>query len=263
MKKSGNSKTMSEIKNSLWTGTYLPRTPNQKQYLDLLMDRNVTTIFGLGPAGCGKTLFACNTAVHELKNGFVDHIVITRPLISVDEEVGYLPGSLESKMEPWTRPIFDILREFYSATQIRSMSQNGVIQISPLAFMRGRTFKRSFIIADEMQNSSPNQMKMMLTRLGENSRMVVTGDLKQSDRLEINGLDDFIQKLRLFKNESAIRFVELENVDIQRSGTVTRILDIYDAPSPSKIHVVSSKEIISNFDNSNNDAAMIPKRLYK
>lgn len=280
MKKSGRDstvKTMAELKKMEWGGgTYLPRTPNQKQYVDLLMDRNVTTLFGLGPAGCGKTLFACNAAVHELKNGLVDHIIITRPLISVDEELGYLPGSLESKMDPWTRPIFDILREFYSATQIRSMCQNGVIQISPLAFMRGRTFKSSFIIADEMQNSSPNQMKMMLTRLGERSRMVITGDLKQSDRSGVNGLEDFIGKLRLFQNETSIRFIELENADIQRSDTVSRILDIYDSPPPAKVNTVFTQTIYTNIQkvsanknltkynyDSNNDAALIPKHLYK
>jgi phosphate starvation-inducible PhoH-like protein len=276
MKKTGM-KTNAEMKNSaLGNGLYSPRTLNQKLYVDLLMDRNVTTLFGLGPAGCGKTLFACNAAVHELKNGLVDHIVITRPLISVDEELGFLPGTLESKMDPWTRPIFDILREFYSGTQIRSMCQNGVIQISPLAFMRGRTFKRSFIIADEMQNSSPNQMKMMLTRLGENSRMVITGDLKQSDRSGVNGLEDFIGKLRLFQNETSIKCIEMENVDIQRSDTVSRILDIYDAPirMPSKVKTISSggggvhvlnngTSIKHNNYDLNNDAALIPKHLYK
>ena len=266
MKKSGNLKSLPEMKPDVC----VPRTPNQKQYFDLLMDRNVTTLFGLGPAGCGKTLFACNAAVHELKHGLVDHIIITRPVISVDEELGYLPGSLESKMDPWTRPIFDIFREFYSGTQIRSMCQNGVIQISPLAFMRGRTFKRSFIIADEMQNSSPNQMKMMLTRLGEDSRMVVTGDLKQSDRTGVNGLEDFIGKLRRFHNETSIRFIELENADIQRSHTVSRILDIYDNPpslSSNTGPVVPCNGIRDavkyNYDSSNNDAAMIPKHLYR
>ena len=275
MKKSGNGNGNGNSKTAIsseWGGgTYSPRTPNQKLYVDLLMDRNVTTLFGLGPAGSGKTLFACNAAVHELKNGLVDHIIITRPLISVDEELGYLPGSLESKMDPWTRPIFDILREFYSGTQIRSMCQNGVIQISPLAFMRGRTFKRSFIIADEMQNSSPNQMKMMLTRLGEKSRMVITGDLKQSDRAGVNGLEDFIGKLKLFQDESSIKFIELENVDIQRSTTVSRILEIYDTPH-SKVKSVSTvgggqllnnSSIIKHNYDANNDAALIPKHLYK
>lgn len=274
MKKSGNGNGNGNSKTAIsseWGGgTYSPRTPNQKLYLDLLMDRNVTTLFGLGPAGSGKTLFACNAAVHELKNGLVDHIIITRPLISVDEELGYLPGSLESKMDPWTRPIFDILREFYSGTQIRSMCQNGVIQISPLAFMRGRTFKRSFIIADEMQNSSPNQMKMMLTRLGEKSRMVITGDLKQSDRAGVNGLEDFIGKLKLFQDESSIKFIELENVDIQRSTTVSRILEIYDTPhskvnsgSTMGVQLLNNTSIIKHKYDVNNDAALIPKHLYK
>jgi phosphate starvation-inducible PhoH-like protein len=134
-------------------------------------------------------------------------------------------------MDPWTRPIFDILGEFYSTNQIKSMVENGIVEISPLAYMRGRTFKRSFIIADEMQNSSPNQMLMMLTRIGENSKLVITGDLKQSDRSGINGLLDFTQKIKSSYNEeqSLIKFVELNNVDVQRSPVVSHILDIYDS----------------------------------
>jgi len=239
---------------------YLPRTPNQKQYVDFLENRNISILFGIGPAGSGKTLFACNTAVKELKTGLIDRIVITRPLISVDEDLGFLPGSLEDKMDPWTRPIFDALGEFYPVSQIKSMVHNGIIEISPLAFMRGRTFKRSFIIADEMQNSSPNQMKMMLTRLGDGSRMVITGDLKQSDRSNDNGLTDFIDRLRVFNNENNtfVRFVELENEDIQRSLAVAHVLNIYDYKFPSK-----KPSVLRNIPPSgNNDAAMIPRYQY-
>jgi len=209
---------------------YLPKTLNQQTYVDYMKNTNVSVVFGVGPAGSGKTLFSCSSAIQELKQGYVDRIIITRPIVSVDEELGFLPGSIEQKMNPWTRPIFDIFSEFVSLSEIKQMVENGVIEISPLAFMRGRTFKRSFIIADEMQNSSPKQMKMLLTRLGDDSRMVVTGDLKQSDRSNDNGLYDFIQRLHLFgSTNSSIQYVELNDTDIQRSPVVSDILKIYDS----------------------------------
>jgi phosphate starvation-inducible PhoH-like protein len=210
--------------------TYLPKTLNQQTYVEHMKNRNVSVIFGVGPAGSGKTLFACSSAIQELKQGYVERIIITRPIISVDEDLGFLPGSIEQKMNPWTRPIFDIFSEFISLSEIKHMVDNGVIEISPLAFMRGRTFKRSFIIADEMQNSSPKQMKMLLTRLGDDSRMVVTGDLKQSDRSNDNGLYDFINRLQMFEStnlNSSIQYVELNDNDIQRSAVVTNVLKIY------------------------------------
>ena len=216
---------------------YYPATPNQQMYFDLLRDPNVHILAGIGPAGCGKTLFACTAAIHALKNKVVDRIVITRPLVSVDEEeLGFLPGSIVNKMDPWTRPIFDIFREFYSVGQIHSMIENGVIEISPLAYMRGRTFKRAFIIADEMQNSSPTQMLMVLTRIGHGSKLVITGDLKQSDRSDSNGLGDFIHKLKVncgsdgaggFGCSPLIRFVEMNSVDVQRSQVVSSVLNLY------------------------------------
>ena len=207
---------------------YLPKTLNQQKYVDHMENRNVSVVFGVGPAGSGKTLFACSSAIQELKQGFVDRIIITRPMVSVDEELGFLPGSIEQKMNPWTRPIFDIFSEFVSFFEIKQMVDNGIIEISPLAFMRGRTFKRCFIIADEMQNSSPKQMKMLLTRLGEDSRMVVTGDLKQSDRSNDNGLYDFINRFQMCQSIKSIQYVELNDHDIQRSEVVSSILKIYD-----------------------------------
>ena len=136
---------------------------------------------------------------------------------------------LIAKMNPWTRPIFDILEEFYSVRDIDNMLNSGVIEISPLGFMRGRTFKRAFIIADEMQNSSPNQMLMLATRLGEKSRMVVTGDLKQSDRMESNGLLDLMRKIEAFKGErDLIQMVSMGQGDVQRSEVVSKILEIYE-----------------------------------
>jgi phosphate starvation-inducible PhoH-like protein len=220
---------------------YKPKTENQKLYMDCLDNNNIHILFGLGPAGCGKTLFACIKAIRELKLGNIDKIVLTRPIVSVDEDLGFLPGTIVNKMDPWTRPIFDIFLEFYSQSQLNFMVQNNIIEISPLAYMRGRTFKRSFIIADEMQNSSPNQMLMMTTRIGEDSRMIITGDLKQSDRGENNGLTDFMKKWKKYStmhvNETSyvnittpsIRMVEMEAQDIQRSPIVVKLLDIYNS----------------------------------
>ena len=253
---------------------YKPRSENQIKYVDYLIDPNITIVGGFGPAGTGKTLFACHAAIGALKGGLVDKIVITRPLIAVDEEeLGFLPGSIANKMDPWTRPIFDILGEFYTANQVQIMVKNGVIEISPLAYMRGRTFKRAFIIADEMQNSSPNQMLMMLTRIGEASKLVITGDLKQSDRSGVNGLVDFIGKLSADQNRctaastsaatastastALIKFVELENVDIQRSAVVARVLDIYAAASTSS--AAAAAAAASKRSTAATDSAIIPK----
>jgi len=232
----------------------------------------------MGPAGCGKTLFACNEGVKEFKDGHIQKLILTRPIVSVDEELGYLPGSIMQKMDPWTRPIFDILEDFYSNTQIQTMVQNGVIEISPLAYMRGRTFKNAFIIADEMQNSSPNQMLMLATRLGEGSRMVITGDLAQSDRSVDNGLLTILNKIKKYEKDRPIqnvRYVEMNNTDIQRSNSVCEILEIYQyepsvplplpspppppSPSPAKppAKVIVTKDKV--WDIFDNDAAMIPR----
>ena len=207
---------------------YNPRGPNQKQYFNYLNDPSVSVLLGVGPAGTGKTLFACSTAVQELQKGNVQKIILTRPVVPVEEDIGYLPGSLINKMHPWTRPLFDILEEYYNHRDVEAMLHSGTIEISPLAFMRGRTFKNCFVIADEMQNSSPNQMLMLSTRLGEGSRMVITGDLKQSDRCEDNGLLDLLQHINRYKKPmDEIKMVNFNEKDVQRSHTVSKILDIY------------------------------------
>ena len=225
MKQTAKTKT-----NSL-TPSYKPRSDNQKQYVSHLINPNVPIVFGIGPAGCGKTLFACTTAIEALKKNTIQKIIITRPIVPVEEEeIGFLPGTLVKKMDPWTRPLMDIFLEYYKQHELDFMISSGIIEISPLAYMRGRTFKRAFIIADEMQNSSPNQMLMLTTRIGEDSKMVITGDLKQSDRCENNGLLDFMKKYKSYvekHEDSEIKMVEMTHSDIERSPVVSKILSIY------------------------------------
>lgn len=205
----------------------IPRNRAQENYFLKLQDPNKTMLFAIGPAGTGKTLLATQMAVKLLKDGEIDKIIVTRPAVSVDEQHGFLPGTLEKKMEPWTRPIFDVFSEYYYSKDIQNMLLEGVIEVSPLAYMRGRTFKNAFILADEMQNATPNQMKMLLTRIGENSRMVITGDLRQADRLEDNGLIEFI---RLLDSQNGFKHVDIVNFgqkDIERHPAVKEILEIY------------------------------------
>ena len=204
----------------------LPRNKNQEQYILKLLDDTKDIVFGIGPAGTGKTLLAVQVAVKQFKAGKIDKIIVTRPAVSVDEDLGFLPGTLEEKMAPWTRPIFDVLREYFNAKEIEGMIQEGIIEIAPLAYMRGRTFKHSFILADEMQNATPNQMKMLLTRLGEQSMMAVTGDLNQADRLKDNGLIDFT-KLLESTNQSCLDIVQFEQGDIERHAAVKAVLQVY------------------------------------
>jgi phosphate starvation-inducible PhoH-like protein len=204
----------------------VPRNKNQEQYILKLLDNSKDIVFGIGPAGTGKTLLAVQVAVKFFKEGIVDKIIVTRPAVSVDEDLGFLPGTLEEKMAPWTRPIFDVLREYFDARQIEGMIQEGIIEIAPLAYMRGRTFKNAFILADEMQNATPSQMKMLLTRLGEGSMMAVTGDLAQADRMNDNGLLDFVKQLQS-KQTSFIDIVKFAQHDIERHQAVKEVLEIY------------------------------------
>lgn len=204
----------------------LPRNRSQENYILKLLDPGKDIVFGIGPAGTGKTMLACQVGVKLFLEGSIDRIVVTRPAVSADEELGFLPGTLEQKMAPWTRPIFDVFREYFYANEIEGMIAEGVIEISPLAYMRGRTFKDAFIIADEMQNATPNQMKMLLTRIGTNSKMVVTGDLNQADRLKDNGLIDFISHLRDFE-ASRIETVQFGQRDIERHPVVKEVLQVY------------------------------------
>jgi len=203
----------------------IPKNEHQKDYNRVLYGMK-PMVFAIGPAGTGKTMLACYAAIQGLNDDLFKRIILTRPAVSVEEDIGYLPGTLEEKMDPWTRPIMDIFAEFYSQAQIASMIKEKIIEICPLAYMRGRTFKNSFIIADEMQNSTPNQMKMLLTRLGEGSRMAVTGDLAQADRLKDNGLLDFTRLLEN-SNSEHLDIVHFEQGDIERHQAVKEVLRVY------------------------------------
>lgn len=205
----------------------IPRNTSQENYIELLKNPKKFIVFAIGPAGTGKTMLAVQMAIKLYKEGLINKIVVTRPAVSVDEDHGFLPGTLNQKMEPWTRPIFDVFEEYYHPKEIASMLDDGVIEISPLAYMRGRTFKNAFIVADEMQNATPSQMKMLLTRLGEGSRMVVTGDLNQADRPRENGLLEFCQLYGRGEQCRMIAMAQFEAKDIERHPVVKEVLSIY------------------------------------
>lgn len=224
----------------------VPKNIHQEMYCKMLKTKSRKIVIANGPAGTGKTLFATEFGIRYFLTNTYEKLIFTRPSVSVDEELGFLPGTLEEKMAPWVRPIYDVLYNFLSPKEVVQLMEEKVIEIAPLGYMRGRTFKNAWIVADEMQNSTVSQMKMLLTRLGENSRLVVTGDLQQFDRaFEQNGLDDFLRKFRVKrealrsettrseavekeqKTESIVAF-EFDKTDIQREEVVKEVLDIYD-----------------------------------
>tara|TARA_B110000211_G_scaffold17833_1_gene18565 strand:+ start:168 stop:902 length:735 start_codon:yes stop_codon:yes gene_type:complete len=206
----------------------VPKSLNQEKYVDLLENEQRLIVFASGPAGTGKTMLAVLAALKAFRAGECSRIVITRPAVGVDDEQhGFLPGTLDQKMAPWTRPIFDIIEEYYRPQEVARLLEEKYIEIAPLAYMRGRTFKNSWIIADEMQNATPSQMKMLLTRLGENSKMVVTGDTQQADRrAKDNGLLDFQSLITNFKSRY-IAGVEFAVTDVRRHPAVAEVLKLY------------------------------------
>ena len=207
----------------------VPRTRNQERLVLALQDVDQHIVVTAGPAGTGKTYLAMLAAVKAFRAGDVDRIVLTRPAVGVDgEEHGFLPGDLNQKMDPWVRPLTDILREYYRQADIAAMIAEQTIEIAPLAFMRGRTFKNCYIIADEMQNATPNQCKMLLTRIGENSKIVITGDIEQADRrIADNGLADILTRLKK-GGVKGISLCEFESKDIQRHHMITHVLKLYE-----------------------------------
>jgi len=205
----------------------IPKTVNQEKYILGLLDEKQDIVIAYGPAGTGKTYLAMQAAIKQLRQGSIERIVLTRPAVGVeDEKHGFLPGTLEEKMAPWTRPLLDVMREYYSTYEITKMLENQIVEIAPLAFMRGRTFKNSWIVGDEMQNATPGQMKMLLTRIGEGSKIVITGDIEQTDkRKKDNGLIDLCE--RLDNPLEGITTCELDCRDIQRHRIIASVLGMY------------------------------------
>jgi phosphate starvation-inducible PhoH-like protein len=206
----------------------IPRSRNQENLVRALTDAEQHIVIASGPAGTGKTYLAMLAAIKSLRENSCQRIVLTRPAVEVaGEKHGFLPGNLVAKMEPWTRPLLDVLNEYYRTAEIAAMIQDGIIEIAPLAFMRGRTFRQAWIIADEMQNATPSQVKMLMTRIGEGSRIVITGDLEQADRTDRdNGLMDVCERLSRcpVPGITACRFGVR---DIQRHHIIDSILEIY------------------------------------
>jgi len=206
----------------------IPRTRNQERLVLALQNPDTHIVVTVGPAGTGKTYLSMVAAVKALKEGECDHIVMTRPAVGVEgEQHGFLPGNLVDKMEPWTRPLLDVMREFYRPSDIAALIEDQVVEIAPLAFMRGRTFKNSWIIADEMQNATPAQCKMLMTRIGSNSKIVITGDVEQSDRwYKDNGLMDLCERLAA-NPVMEMEVCTLEGQDIQRHKIIGSVLKLY------------------------------------
>ncbi|MDC0193342.1 PhoH family protein [Pelagibacteraceae bacterium] len=202
-----------------------PRTQNQKDYFQLLNSKDI--VFAYGPAGTGKTFLAVAKAVASLQQGLVKKIILSRPAVEAGEKLGFLPGDLKEKVDPFLRPIYDALYEMMPYDQVEKKLANNIIEIAPIAFMRGRTLEDCFIILDEAQNTTKIQMKMFLTRLGKNSKMVVVGDNTQIDLISKNdsGLIDASKKL---KNIQDIGFIELDQRDVVRHEVVRKIINAYE-----------------------------------
>jgi len=212
---------------------YKPIGKQQDDYVRDLKNSGISLVVCNGPAGTGKTLFACKEALQGFDGGRYKGVVITRPTVSTESDLGALPGDIDSKLSPWVRPIIDSMEEFKSKSAIKNIMESGSMEIAPIGFMRGRTFKRSFIIADEMQNSTPEQMKMLLTRVGSESKLVITGDTQQCDHRGANGLADLVSRLgRHFHctedmRGEGISVVQFDTADIQRSDLVKTIMEVY------------------------------------
>jgi phosphate starvation-inducible protein PhoH and related proteins len=206
----------------------VPKTVNQEKYILALLNENIDIVVAGGPAGTGKTYLAMLAAIKALKDGTVNRIILTRPAVGVDDEKhGFLPGDINQKMEPWTRPLLDVLREYYTVKEIAHMLEEQIVEIAPLAFCRGRNFKHSYIVLDEAQNATPGQLKMIMTRIGVGSKIVITGDIEQTDRKTAdNGLLDLQNKL----GKGVIPGLQLCNFelkDVQRHKIIEHVLRLY------------------------------------
>ncbi|MDI6712299.1 MAG: PhoH family protein [Anaerosomatales bacterium] len=210
--------------------TIRPKTAGQKRYVDAIRTHTVT--FGIGPAGTGKTYLAMAMAVDALRKKAVGRIILTRPAVEAGEKLGFLPGTLYEKVDPYLRPLYDALFDMMDIEQSTMLTERGVIEVAPLAFMRGRTLNDSFVILDEAQNTTPEQMKMFLTRLGFGSKIVVTGDVTQTDL--IGALSGLKQVREILTGVEDVAFVELDSRDVVRHRLVQRIVNAYSEYESAK-----------------------------
>src|SRR3989338_5463431 len=210
---------------SIQGGLVTPKSKGQIEYVDAIKHYDI--VFGIGPAGTGKTYLAMAMAVNALKKGLVRRIILTRPALEAGENLGFLPGDMVEKVLPYLRPLYDALYDMIEAEKVEQFTERNVIEVAPLAYMRGRTLNDAFIILDEAQNSTPFQMKMFLTRLGFDSKTVITGDPSQSD-LPKGALNGLIEAQRILKDVEGIKFVHLTGEDVVRHELVQRIIEAYD-----------------------------------
>ena len=207
---------------------FVPRTIHQGKYYDLLRTMSPPIVIASGSAGTGKTAMATAVGIEKLYKKEDDKMVITRPAVSAFEDLGFLPGSLNKKFEPWVRPIFDVMQSYYTQRDIEKLISDRVLELSPLAYMRGRTFDKSFILCDECQNCTPDQLLMLLTRIGEGSKMVLTGDITQHDLPDnINGLSDLLDRIEHNIIDDDIATIELGDDSIQRHPVIRKVISLY------------------------------------
>ncbi len=214
-----------DYKFETWKKTIIPKSLGQKKYFEAL--NNYELVFGLGPAGTGKSYLAVAKGIDMLKKGIVEKIILTRPAVEAGERLGFLPGDMKEKIDPYLRPIYDALYEMMPSDRVEKKIQSGEIEIAPLAFMRGRTFNNAFVIVDEAQNTTSVQMKMVLTRIGQGSRMVINGDLSQVD-LPIGQVSGLKESEKILRNINEIKVILLEANDVIRHRIVAKIIKAYD-----------------------------------
>lgn len=223
-----------QISYSLFIPKYNYKNPLHLKYNNYIESKKYPIVVTTGLPGTGKTMIACHTAIKMFQEKKYKKIIITRPIISVDEDLGYLPGTLKDKMHPFLIPIYDYFLDYYTNDEITCLINSNKLEISPLAYMRGRTFTDSIVIADEMQNSSINQMKMLLTRIGSNSKLVITGDLMQSDIDKLNGLKNFSELLSIKYPEyykmllDGFAYINLDESCVERHEMISKIMSIYE-----------------------------------
>jgi phosphate starvation-inducible PhoH-like protein len=222
---SNKAKEVIKYKFETWKKTIIPKSLGQNSYFEAL--NNYELVFGLGPAGTGKSYLAVAKGIDMLKKGLVEKIILTRPAVEAGERLGFLPGDMKEKIDPYLRPIYDALYEMMPSDRVEKKIQSGEIEIAPLAFMRGRTFNNAYVIVDEAQNTTSVQMKMVLTRIGEGSRMVINGDLSQVD-LPSGHISGLQESQKILSKINDIKIVSLEAEDVIRHPIVAKIIRAYD-----------------------------------